>query len=54
MVDPLFDLAGEVIGINTAVIPDTNLGFAVPINTAKEMLPQLLGEGQGRLVATWV
>ncbi|MHB0979003.1 MAG: S1C family serine protease [Thermoleophilia bacterium] len=43
---PLFDLAGEVIGINTAVIPDTNLGFAVPINTAKEILPQLLEKGR--------
>jgi serine protease Do len=43
---PLFDLAGEVIGINTAVIPDTNLGFAVPINTAKEILPQLLEKGK--------
>ncbi|MHB1343883.1 MAG: trypsin-like peptidase domain-containing protein [Thermoleophilia bacterium] len=43
---PLFDLAGEVIGINTAVIPDTNLGFAVPINAAKEILPQLLEKGR--------
>lgn len=43
---PLFDLAGEVIGINTAVIPDTNLGFAVPINTAKEILPALLEKGR--------
>lgn len=43
---PLVNLAGEVIGINTAVIPDTNLGFAVPINTVKEILPQLLQEGK--------
>jgi S1-C subfamily serine protease len=42
---PLVNLAGEVIGINTAVIPDTNLGFAVPINTVKEILPQLLESG---------
>ncbi len=42
---PLFNLAGEVIGINTAVIPDTNLGFAVPINSAKEILPDLLEVG---------
>ena len=42
---PLFNLAGEVIAINTAVIPDTNLGFAVPINTAKEILPQLQSTG---------
>ena len=44
---PLFDLAGEVVGINTAVIPDTNLGFAVPIDSAKDILPQLL-EGRGQ------
>ncbi len=43
---PLFDLSGEVVGINTAVIPDTNLGFAVPINTAKQILPQLLESGR--------
>jgi serine protease Do len=43
---PLFNLAGEVIGINTAVIPDTNLGFAVPINTVKDILPQLLESGR--------
>ena len=43
---PLFDLAGEVIGINSAVFPDTNLGFAVPINSAKEILPQLLEKGK--------
>jgi serine protease Do len=43
---PLFDLAGEVVGINTQVIPTTNLGFAVPINSAKEILPQLLEKGK--------
>jgi serine protease Do len=43
---PLFDLAGEVIGINRSVIPDTNLGFAVPINTAKDILPQLQEKGK--------
>jgi len=43
---PLVSLAGEVVGINTAVIPDTNLGFAVPVNAAKQILPQLLQEGR--------
>ena len=43
---PLVNLAGEVIGINTAVIPDTNLGFAVPINTAKDIIPQLVKNGK--------
>ena len=45
---PLVNLAGEVIGINTAVIPDTNLGFAVPINVAKDIIPQLVEEREGR------
>src|SRR5680860_1202731 len=43
---PLVSLAGEVVGINTAVIPDTNLGFAVPVNAAKQILTQLLQEGR--------
>ena len=43
---PLVNLAGEVIGINTAVIPDTNLGFAVPINVAKDIIPQLVKSGK--------
>jgi S1-C subfamily serine protease len=43
---PLVNLAGEVIGINTAVIPNTNLGFAIPINTAKDIIPQLVKGGK--------
>ena len=56
---PLVDLAGEVIGINTAVIPDTNLGFAVPINSAKEILRNCWRAGEtpqskaGSLRSTW-
>jgi serine protease Do len=43
---PLLDLAGEVIGINTAIKPAANtIGFAVPINMAKEVLPQLRASG---------
>jgi serine protease Do len=39
---PLVDLAGRVVGINTAINPQANtIGFAVPINMAKEILPQL-------------
>ncbi len=44
---PLFNLAGEVVGINTSIRNPTGqsfagLGFAVPSNTAKRYLPQLV------------
>ena len=43
---PLINLSGEVIGINTAINPRANtIGFAVPINIAKSILPQLLASG---------
>ena len=32
---PLFNLRGEVIGINTAIIPQSRIGFAIPSNMAK-------------------
>lgn len=44
---PLFNLRGEVVGINTAIISNSEtggnlgIGFAVPINTVKEILKQL-------------
>jgi serine protease Do len=39
---PLLNIAGEVVGINTAIRGGaTGLGFATPINTAKVLLPQL-------------
>ncbi len=43
---PLLNLSGEVIGINTAINPRANtIGFAVPINMAKDVLPQLRTKG---------
>ena len=44
---PLLNIRGEVIGINTAIISNgqsegnIGIGFAVPINTVRELLPQL-------------
>ena len=40
---PLLNIAGEVIGINTAIRGGgaQGIGFATPINTAKTLLPQL-------------
>src|SRR5204862_2033182 len=44
---PLLNMRGEVIGINTAIITNAQnegnigIGFAVPINTVRDLLPQL-------------
>jgi serine protease Do len=44
---PLLNIRGEVIGINTAIIADgrqsgnIGIGFAIPINTVRDLLPQL-------------
>jgi len=44
---PLLNLSGEVIGINTAIRQDANtIGFAIPINLAKGVLPQLKASGK--------
>ena len=43
---PLIDLSGRVVGINTAINPRANtIGFAVPINMAKDILPALRTAG---------
>jgi serine protease Do len=50
---PLFNTAGEVIGMNTAIIPGgQGLGFAVPINMIKEILPQL--KLRGKVTRAWL
>ena len=39
---PLFNLKGEVVGINTAIVAGgQGIGFAIPVNMAKGLLPQL-------------
>jgi serine protease Do len=44
---PLFNLRGEVIGINTAIVATgQGIGFAIPVNLAKEVLTQLQEKGR--------
>jgi serine protease Do len=44
---PLLNTAGEVVGINSAVSTQgQGIGFAIPINMAKIILPQLKSSGQ--------
>ncbi len=49
---PLFNMKGQVIGINTAIIAQgQGIGFAIPVNMAKELLPQLK---KGKVVRGWL
>jgi serine protease Do len=47
---PLINLRGEVVGINSAIFTQSGgnigIGFAIPINLVKELLPQLKGKGK--------
>jgi serine protease Do len=44
---PLLNLHGEVVGINSAIRANANnIGFAIPINMVKELLPSLLRDGK--------
>ena len=50
---PLLNMRGEVVGINAAINPEANtIGFAVPINLAKEILPEL--RERGRVTRGWL
>jgi serine protease Do len=44
---PLVDLAGRVVGINTAVIASAHgIGFAIPINIARPVIEDLIARGR--------
>ncbi|HEY3356429.1 MAG TPA: trypsin-like peptidase domain-containing protein [Polyangia bacterium] len=50
---PLVNMAGEVIGMNTAIRAQaTGIGFAVPVNMIKDILPYLKREG--RVARSWL
>ena len=44
---PLFNLKGEVVGINTAINPNgQGIGFAIPVDALKDVLAPLLSNGR--------
>ncbi len=50
---PLSNIDGEVVGINAMIIqPGTGIGFAIPINMAKQILNDLIK--QGKVVRPWL
>ena len=50
---PLLDMNGRVVGINTAIIPYAQgLGFAIPVNKAKEIMNDLVSFG--RVKRGWI
>lgn len=53
---PLVNAAGQVVGINTAIASQSGgsvgIGFAIPINEAKAILPQL--EAKGHVTRGWL
>jgi serine protease Do len=43
---PLFNLKGEVVGINTAIVAQgQGIGFAIPVDVVKPLIPQLISTG---------
>jgi serine protease Do len=44
---PLFNTHGEVVAINTAIVAGgQGIGFAIPVNMAKQIIPQLRDDGR--------
>ena len=53
---PLFNIAGEVVGINTAIFSQSGgnigIGFAIPVNLVKNLVPEL--ETKGTVTRGWL
>ena len=50
---PLINMNGEVVGVNTAIIAEgKGIGFAIPINMAKDIAPQL--QEKGHVTRGWL
>lgn len=50
---PLFNIQGEVIGMNTAINPaGQGIGFAIPVNLVKKVITQL--EKEGKVTRGWL
>jgi serine protease Do len=53
---PLFNMAGEVVGINTAIFSQSGgnigIGFAIPVNLVKNLVPEL--ETKGTVTRGWL
>jgi serine protease Do len=50
---PLVNRCAEVVGVNTAILAEAqNIGFAIPINIVKNILPSLLA--YGRVIRPWL
>lgn len=50
---PLFNFQGEVVGVNTAIIAGgQGIGFAIPVNIAKNVVSQL--RNGGKVVRGWI
>lgn len=50
---PLFNMEGKVIGINTAIVAQgQGIGFAIPMNMAKVILPDL--KSKGKVTRGWL
>jgi serine protease Do len=43
---PLVNMAGEVVGINSMAARNGTIGFAIPVNVVKGLLPQLASKGK--------